>query len=135
MNAPQERGQDEFVDRQNIIIEGKMIKEGVQSQDLMAFILGNAPLFRFFAEHLPDELASDWANADHDPAARHRLEAAYDDFHARISPFIEEYVAQLDPDAMTELTEAIDDGRIDFVSNLIENWVNLNAKQKDRVEE
>ncbi len=135
MNAPQERGNQEFMNVQNLVFENQIMKEGITSDQLVEFILSNAPFFRFFAEHLPDYLRKVWINAQNDAASQAQLVEAYDEFYVHIGTFVKTYISELDPEAMTELSNAVDNGNTTIVSNLIEQWVAMQKRTEERIEE
>jgi len=123
MNAPQERGQQEFTEVQNRIFSNQIEEKNIT--DVMAFIIENAPLFRFFAEHLPDHLRAAWENAQENDESRKLLETHYGAFQAEIHNYIETVLTQLDPETYTALTHAVDEQNVDQVSVILEKCSDL----------
>ena len=133
MNAPQERGSKNFYDVQNLVLEDRIKEQGVT--DVMKFIIENAPLFRFFAEHLPEDLRVAWNSAETDTDARAKLEEHYGAFHSRITDYIETFIATLDPDTFTALNDAVEEEDVDKVSAILDRCIQLEESAKDRIEE
>lgn len=97
-------------------------KEG--SIDVVSFIVENAPLFRYFAEHLPEELDADWGNALKDEHSLEKIEAAYAIFRTKV----EEILSTMDPELYNELIAAIERGGVDEASLIFETHFH----QRDR---
>jgi hypothetical protein len=123
MNAPRERGQEDFAEVQNRVFSDQIEEKNVT--DVMAFIIENAPLFRFFAEHLPDDLRAAWENIQSTDESRKLLETHYGAFHDQIHDYIETVLTQVDPETYTALTLAVEEQNIDQVSSILEKCIEL----------
>lgn len=123
MNAPQERGQQDFTEVQNRVFSDQIEEKNIT--DVIAYIIENAPLFRFFAEHLPDHLRTAWEGVDNDNDSRKLLETHYGAFQDQIHNYIETVLRQLDPETYTALTIAVDEQNIDQVSVILEKCIEL----------
>lgn len=145
MNAPQARGEESFMRVQSQIFKDEMTKEGVS--DEMAYMLMHMSSFRKFARLLPDDLIAEWDTAE-SIAARleeqkampesispeetlklQKLSAAYKDYHDRLVAFIDTFIADLDPETRTSLTEAIEEADVDRVSSILVNCLELLERQ------
>lgn len=93
----------------------------------LEFIISNAPLFRYFGEHLPGELGRMWLAVPESDVARAYITKHYERFAREIFRLIE----TMDPDAQTALTEAVEAGDGDKVSRILET----NAAIVDRRDE
>lgn len=97
------------------------------SKKIMAFIIENSPIFRLFTENLTPPVREIWDRyAQGETGALQELEGHYDSFRAELESFI----ARLDPDAFSELANAIDAGDVDQASHIIE----MNARMRSTEE-
>lgn len=118
MNAVTRKGgEGHFLDVQNIVMEDGIRKEGVPDERTYAFIIDNAPLFRFFATRLPDELGVPWDNADTNSEARGTIEIQYEMLRTGIKRIFEQ---QFDADTQSALTEAAESGNIALAERILE---------------
>ncbi len=106
--------QEHYMDLQSTVFGHEIQKEGVT--DVMSFITEHAPLFRYFATHLPDDLKESWNKAGTSKKDVERLEAQYERFNAEIQASLE----QLDPDVRTALTEAAETGDVDMATKILD---------------
>lgn len=123
MNAPQERGQQDFTEVQNRVFSDQIEEKNIT--DVMAFIIENAPLFRFFAEHLPDDLRTAWEGAQNNDESRKLLETHYGAFQDQIHNYIETVLTHVDPDTYSALTLAVEEQDVDQVSAILEKCIEL----------
>lgn len=151
MNAPQARGEESFMKVQSQVFKDEMAKEG--ASDEMAYMLMHMSSFRKFARLLPDDLVAEWDTAESiatrleeqkempgsispEEAMRlQKLEAAYKDYHDRLVAFIDSFMADLDPETRTSLTEAIEEYDVDRVSSILVNCLELLERQSMAIEE
>lgn len=117
-----EGGEQHFKDVQNEVMSDEIKKEGVPEDKIYAFIIDNAPLFRFFVTHLPDELAQLYGAADTDEKSRTELEERYENLRAQVKQIFEQ---RFDADTQTALTDAVENGDITTAERILE--ANLNA--------
>ena len=114
-NAIESRGgQDHFMQVQASVFNGEIRKEGVTN--VMGFIVEHAPLFRYFATHLPDDLRESWEKAGTSIAEVSKLEAQYERFYAEIQASL----AQMDPDVRTALSDAAEQGDVDLATKILD---------------
>ncbi len=110
-------GEDHFRNVQVQVLKGKMQKESIPADRMYAFIVSNAPLFRFFATHLPDELTNLWDTANTDEGSRIKLEEQYEHLRQQMQRVFEQY---FDADTQTALTEAAENGDIATAERILE---------------
>ena len=112
-----EAGEQHFKEVQNKVLCDESEKEGVPEEKTYAFIIDNAPLFRFFATHLPDELARIYDTADTSGESRAALEEHYEQLRGVIR---EVFAQQFDADTQTALTDAAENGDIATAERILE---------------
>jgi hypothetical protein len=116
MNGVVTVGEEGFMERQNKILEDKLEREKIPAEKVLAVVLENATLLRLFANHFPDELRNEWEKALVDGTSLALVESRYEEFH----DLILDSLGYMDPEAETALTDAIDQGNVDTVTNIIE---------------
>ena len=92
--------------------------------NIVAFIVENAPLFRYFAEHLPDTLRESWEKALEDKQSMKAIETEYETFRRNV----EEVLSNMDPETMTELVDAAERGDVDEASRIIETYLHTRER-------
>ena len=110
-------GEEHFREVQNQVIGDEVQREGIPEERLYAFILDNAPLFRFFATHLPEELGPVWDTATTDEMARAKLEDRYSALRTQIKTIFEQ---RFDADTQSALTDASENGDIATAERILE---------------
>lgn len=152
MNAPQERGQENYMRVQSLIFQLLLKKEG--SEDHLTKVLMLQSSFRDWAEHLDDkDLIEDWKKAeiianrleglqttaeqltDDERHELGRLEQAYQDFHTRLMAFVKTVLEDLDPEALNELTDAVEVYDVDRARAIIDKCLEMRRRSVERIEE
>jgi oligoendopeptidase F len=118
-------GQEHFMELQASVFDDEIHKEGVT--DVMGFITEHAPLFRFFATHLPDDLKESWDKADTNTHETQKLESQYERFYTEVR----ESLSEMDPDVRTALTEAAEEGDIDTASRILEAHLSRTTRTEE----
>ena len=118
-------GQEHYMQVQSSVFEDEIENEGVT--DVVSFITLHAPLFRYFATHLPDDLKESWDKASINKNEARKLEAQYRRFHTDVR----ESLSQLDPEALTALTIVAKEGDVDMASRILNEYL----ARKGRIEE
>lgn len=131
MNIEQGPNTENILTAQQRVFEDEIKEEHIEN--VFAFIVNNAPLFRYFAEHLPKNLYKVWDAASGelaDEAAIKELEDHYEIFRNEIMSALE----SLDQDAVTALNEYAEKGDVDGASKILETYFSLrdNAKAKSQ---
>lgn len=110
-------GEQHFKEVQSEVLNDESQKEGVPEEKTYAFIIDNAPLFRFFATHLPDELAHIYDTADMSAESLMALEKHYEQLRREIK---EVFAQQFDADTQTALADAAENGNIATAERILE---------------
>ncbi len=110
-------GEEHFMEIQQHVIEDEALREHIPDSQLLSFVLGHAPFFRYFATHLPDELASLWSAADTDEEARRKIEEQYDALRTELNRIFEQ---QFDQETQTALTDAAESGDYETFAKILE---------------
>lgn len=123
-------GEEHFMEVQREVMGDQIEKEGVAEENVYAFILSNAPLFRFFATHFPDddELGRSWDAADVDKIPRDKLGEQYAILRDKIKEIFEQ---QFDADTQTALTEAVENGDIGTAERILEAHLALAGRKEE----
>ncbi len=130
MNAVTRNSDSEahFREVQVLVLEDEMLKDGVQKDHMYAFIMSNAPLFRFFATHLPEELKNIWDNANTDEASRIELESQYEELRRQMQLV---FAQHFDAETQTALTEAAECGDITTAERILEAHFQLIGRTEE----
>lgn len=112
-----EAGEQHFKEVQHEVLSDASQKEGVPEEKTYAFIIDNAPLFRFFATHLPDELAQIYDTARISAQSRQALEECYEQLREEIRQV---FAQQFDADTQTALVDAAENGDIATAERILE---------------
>lgn len=120
---------DSFMEMQSTVFGDEVTSSEEKNGpiNIMTFIVENAPLFRYFAEHLPKELSEDWRNALKDKHSLEKIETEYANFRSAV----EKTLGDMDPELFTEFTSATERGDVDEASRILET----HFLQQDREEE
>ena len=113
-------------------VQGKVLEHMLGDEsaptDPLRFIIAHAPRFRYFSQHLPEDMGLIWDHADDDTpagdAARTEIERRYTQFSNEIFSLLE----TLDPEAMTELTDAVEKADIDKASRILESHMEVRGR-------
>lgn len=99
-----------------------------ETQKMFAFIVENAPIFRLFTENLTPEVRAIWDRyAKGDRAALSELESYYDLFRKEL----EDFIFRTDPDAMTALAQAIEEGNVELATTILEANAHLRKQEEN----
>jgi hypothetical protein len=121
-------GEEHFMEVQNQVIGDELQKENITEENTYAFILDNAPIFRFFATHLPDELGGLWDAASTDERARIMLGEEYKNLRGALKNVFEQ---QFDADTQTALTDAAESGDIATAERILEAHIALAGRSEE----
>ncbi len=121
-------GEEHYMDVQSQVIQNEIEREGIPEERLYAFIIDNAPLFRFFATHLPEELGELWDNADTDENARAKLEERYKALRTQVKEIFEQ---RFDADTQSALTDAAEGGDIATAERILEAHLALAGRTEE----
>ena len=121
-------GEEHFRDVQNQVMLDEVAREGIPEERLYAFILDNAPLFRYFATHLPEELGPAWDTATTDEDARAKLEERYSALRSQIKTIFEQ---RFDADTQSALTDASENGDVATAERILEAHLALAGRSEE----
>lgn len=104
-------------------------------ENAFAFILTNGALFRYFAQHLPKDLYKVWDDASGETENKNATEELgkhYDTFRSEIRTTLE----AMDPEVVTGLTVAAENGEVDTAYNILHTYFELrdDAQEEAKVE-
>ncbi len=120
---------DSFLEMQSTVFGDEVTNNERKNgpTNTMTFIVENAPLFRYFAEHLPNELSEDWKKALGDKHSLERIEAEY----AKFRDAVEKTLGDMDPELFDEFIAATERADVDEASRILET----HFQQQNRTEE
>jgi hypothetical protein len=112
-----EAGEQHFKGVQNEVLSDELKKEGVPEEKTYSFIIDHAPLFRFFATHLPDEMVQTYDTANKNEESRKALEEGYEQLCGEIKRV---FAQHFDADTQTALADAAENGDIAVAERILE---------------
>lgn len=137
---------------QSLLFQLLLKQEG--SEDDLAKVLMLQSSFRDWAEHIDNnDLIEDWKKAEiiatrleglqataddlteEETHELERLENDYEKFHDHLMSFVKSVLEQLDPDALSELTNAIEEYDVDRARSILDKCLEMQRRSVERVEE
>lgn len=115
---------ESFLGAQSNVLDREREEKKIKMEHMMSFIISNAPLFRYFAEHLPKDLYKVWDAAAKDKetnnnqAAIEELSQHYDSFREGIMSTLE----FLDPETVSALSDAVDNADVEGASTILKAY-------------
>lgn len=127
---PTSEGEQQRIEEEHKVVQRRVLstdfrnpEERMKFEGPLNFIILNAPLFRFFSEHLPRNLSKAW-DASYgegdvfDTQAVNQLDEHYKKFREEILSTL----ASFDPDTFTALTEAVEKEDIDGATRILQTF-------------
>ena len=96
-------------------------------ENVARFIIANAPLFRYFAEHLSPELRAEWEKARQGEHAVDVIKERFLEFRKEVEGMLE----TMDPDTRTALTDAAERSDVNTFAHILETQRALKESQED----
>jgi oligoendopeptidase F len=126
------RGAVNIFEAQHRVFENEEKRKSIQ--DMFSFVITNAAIFRYFAEHLPKDLYKVWdaaAGEKENKIATEELGIHYEAFRNEIISTLE----ALDPETVTALSEAVENKDVDVAAEIFKTYFAIKDKAEEELRE